>query len=140
MIINHNLSSINANRVLHYKNEEVDGSMRKLASGMRITRAGDDASGLAVSEKMRSQIRGLNRAEMNAWGLSTVDVERGMIFMPLGTPNLDFYGGNGDVGRPTPVWPRHHAGGRRLFRPWRRDIRLADRNRLPASTGTPPSW
>ncbi|MBL8993818.1 MAG: flagellin [Spirochaetia bacterium] len=80
MIINHNLSSINANRVLHYKNEEVDGSMRKLASGMRITRAGDDASGLAVSEKMRSQIRGLNRAEMNAQdGVSFIQTTEGYL-------------------------------------------------------------
>ena len=65
MIINHNISSINANRVLHFKNQEVDSSMSKLASGMRINKAGDDASGLAVSEKMRSQIRGLNQANLN---------------------------------------------------------------------------
>ncbi len=80
MIINHNLSSINANRVLNYKSEEVDSSMRKLASGMRITRAGDDASGLAVSEKMRSQIRGLNRAEMNAQdGVSFIQTAEGYL-------------------------------------------------------------
>jgi flagellin len=66
MIINHNLSAINANRVLFFKNEEVSSSMEKLASGMRINKAGDDASGLAVSEKMRSQIRGLHRAGLNA--------------------------------------------------------------------------
>ena len=65
MIINHNLSAINANRVLGMKNQAVDSSMSKLASGMRINQAGDDASGLAVSEKMRSQIRGLNRANLN---------------------------------------------------------------------------
>jgi len=65
MIINHNMSSINANNVLKFKVTDVSKSMEKLASGMRINRAGDDASGLAVSEKMRSQIRGLLQAERN---------------------------------------------------------------------------
>jgi flagellin len=66
MIINHNLSSINSNRVLFFKNWEVSHSMEKLSSGMRINKAGDDASGMAVSEKMRAQIRGLHRAGLNA--------------------------------------------------------------------------
>lgn len=80
MIINHNLSSINANRVLSFKNNEVDTSMEKLASGMRITRAGHDASGLAVSEKMRAQIRGLNRAEQNAQdGISFIQTTEGYL-------------------------------------------------------------
>lgn len=65
MIINHNMSSINADRVLNFKNKQVDKSMEKLASGLRINRAGDDASGLAVSEKLRSQVRGLNQAQKN---------------------------------------------------------------------------
>jgi len=65
MIINHNMSSINANRVLNFKTRDLDKSMEKLASGLRINRAGDDASNLAVSEKMRSQIRGLNQAQKN---------------------------------------------------------------------------
>jgi len=65
MIINHNMSSINANNVLKYKSAEVTRDMEKLSSGMKINRAGDDASGLAVSEKMRSQIRGLQQAEKN---------------------------------------------------------------------------
>jgi flagellin len=65
MIINHNLSAINANRVLGIKYKHVDKSMEKLASGERINRGGDDASGLAVSEKLRSQIRGLNQASEN---------------------------------------------------------------------------
>jgi len=65
MIINHNMSSINANNVLKFKVRDVDKTMEKLSSGMRINRAGDDASGLAVSEKMRAQIRGLNQAEKN---------------------------------------------------------------------------
>ena len=63
MIINHNMTSINANNVLKFKGVEVQKDMEKLSSGMKINRAGDDASGLAVSEKMRSQIRGLNQAE-----------------------------------------------------------------------------
>ncbi len=66
MIINHNLSALFADRQLKFNNLAADKDMEKLSSGYRITRAGDDASGLAVSEKMRSQIRGLRQAERNA--------------------------------------------------------------------------
>jgi len=66
MIINHNISSINTSRVLKFNNLEISKDMEKLSSGIRINRAADDASGLAVSEKMRSQIRGLIRAEKNS--------------------------------------------------------------------------
>lgn len=65
MIINHNMSALYANRILKFKNLDVDKDIAKLSSGERITRAGDDASGLAVSEKMRSQIRGLRQAGRN---------------------------------------------------------------------------
>lgn len=65
MIINHNMSAMYANRVLKFKSKDMDVSIQKLSSGMRINKAGDDASGLAVSEKMRSQIRGLNQANRN---------------------------------------------------------------------------
>ena len=65
MIINHNMSALFANRVLKFQNMEVNKNIEKLSSGLRINRAGDDASGLAVSEKLRSQIRGLNQAERN---------------------------------------------------------------------------
>jgi flagellin len=65
MIINHNISSIFSNRQLKLNEWSVDRNIEKLSSGMRINRAGDDASGLAVSEKMRSQVRGLIRAEQN---------------------------------------------------------------------------
>lgn len=65
MIINHNVSSIFANRQLAINNREADKGIEKLSSGLRINRAGDDASGLAVSEKMRSQVSGLRRAERN---------------------------------------------------------------------------
>jgi flagellin len=65
MIINHNMSAINANRVLGMTQGDIQKDLEKLSSGQRINRASDDASGLAVSEKMRSQIRGLNQAGQN---------------------------------------------------------------------------
>jgi flagellin len=65
MIINHNVSAMFANRMLGVQSQRVDSSIEKLSSGMRINKAADDASGLAVSEKLRSQIRGLNQAERN---------------------------------------------------------------------------
>ncbi|MCF7938876.1 MAG: flagellin [Spirochaetales bacterium] len=66
MIINHNMSAIFAHRQTQVNSQNLDKDMEKLSSGERINRAGDDASGLAVSEKMRSQIRGMRRAEKNA--------------------------------------------------------------------------
>jgi flagellin len=78
MIINHNMSAINANRTLKVNNGNIASSMSKLSSGMRINKAGDDASGLAVSEKMRSQIRGLNQASDNAAnGISFIQATEG---------------------------------------------------------------
>ena len=65
MIINHNMSSLYANRTLGISNDQLMGTIEKLSSGQRINKAADDASGLAVSEKMRSQIRGLNQANRN---------------------------------------------------------------------------
>ena len=65
MIVNHNMSALFVNRVLKFRGLDVDRDVAKLSSGERITRAGDDASGLAVSEKMRSQIRGLKQAARN---------------------------------------------------------------------------
>ena len=80
MIINHNLSAQFANRQLGVTNGEVSRNMEKLSSGMRINRAGDDASGLAVSEKMRSQIRGLNQASKNAAnGISFIQTTEGYL-------------------------------------------------------------
>jgi len=80
MIINHNMSSINANNVLKFKTRDVDKVMEKLSSGMRINRGGDDASGLAVSEKMRAQIRGLNQAEKNIQnGVSFIQATEGYL-------------------------------------------------------------
>ncbi len=80
MIINHNLSAINSHRVLKFQHWNVSKNMEKLASGMRINRAGDDASGLAVSEKMRSQIAGLRQAERNTEdGMSLIQTTEGYL-------------------------------------------------------------
>jgi len=65
MIINHNMSALFANRQLKFTEVDVQKDIEKLSSGQRINRGGDDASGLAVSEKLRAQIRGLNQAERN---------------------------------------------------------------------------
>ena len=80
MIINHNLSAMFADRSLRVTNLSVEKGMEKLSSGLRINRAGDDASGLAVSEKMRSQIRGLQRASKNAQdGISFIQTTEGYL-------------------------------------------------------------
>jgi flagellin len=80
MIINHNMSAHYANRQLGTNFNEVAKSIEKLSSGERINRAGDDASGLAVSEKMRSQIRGLNQAERNIQnGVSFIQATEGYL-------------------------------------------------------------
>ncbi len=80
MIVNHNLSAINAHRVLKFNEWAVNKNIEKLSSGFRINRAGDDASGLAVSEKMRSQIRGLRQAERNTEdGISFIQTTEGYL-------------------------------------------------------------
>ncbi|HOK03089.1 MAG TPA: flagellin [Spirochaetota bacterium] len=80
MIINHNMSAINANKVVKFKHWDVEKSMETLSSGMRINKAGDDASGLAVSEKMRAQINGLRQAERNTEdGMSFVQTTEGYL-------------------------------------------------------------
>lgn len=80
MIINHNISAINANRVLKNNDLSLSKSLEKVASGLKINRAGDDASGLAVSEKMRSQIRGLYQANRNTEsGISFIQVAEGYL-------------------------------------------------------------
>jgi flagellin len=65
MIINHNMSALFANRQVKFNELDLNKDIEKLSSGLRINKAGDDASGLAVSEKLRSQIRGLNQAGRN---------------------------------------------------------------------------
>lgn len=80
MVINHNMTSINANNNLKFKNVSLGKDIEKLSSGQRINRAGDDAANLAVSEKMRSQIRGLNQAEKNIQnGVSFVQATEGYL-------------------------------------------------------------
>ena len=66
MRINHNLSALNAWRALGQTDNAMTKSLERLSSGLRINRAADDAAGLAISEKMRGQIRGLNQAIRNA--------------------------------------------------------------------------
>jgi flagellin len=80
MIINHNMSAINANRVLGMTQGDIQKDLEKLSSGQRINRASDDASGLAVSEKMRAQIRGLNQAGQNIQnGISFIQTSEGYL-------------------------------------------------------------
>ena len=80
MVINHNMSAMYANRSLGATNTDMQSNMEKLSSGMKINRAGDDASGLAVSEKMRSQIRGLNQASRNITnGVSFIQATEGYL-------------------------------------------------------------
>ena len=66
MIINHNMNAMNAHRNMGVNNNNSAKAMEKLSSGLRINRAGDDAAGIAISEKMRCQIRGLDQASRNA--------------------------------------------------------------------------
>jgi len=80
MIINHNMSAMYANRQLGVTGAETAKNMEKLASGQRINKAGDDASGLAVSEKLRGQIRGLNQAVKNIEnGVSFIQTTEGYL-------------------------------------------------------------
>ncbi|PKA03357.1 flagellin [Leptospira ellisii] len=80
MIINHNISALRTNNVLKSVNKELDKTMEKLSTGLRINRAGDDALGFAMSEKMRTQIRGLAQAERNVMdGVSFIQVTEGTL-------------------------------------------------------------
>ena len=80
MIINHNLASQNTYRQLSTNNLNTAKSLEKLSSGLRINRAGDDAAGLAISEKMRGQIRGLDQASRNAQdGISLIQSAEGSL-------------------------------------------------------------
>ena len=78
MIVQHNITSMNANRQLGIVGSNLAKSTEKLSSGYRINRAADDAAGLAISEKMRAQVRGLNRASDNAQdGISLIQTAEG---------------------------------------------------------------
>ena len=80
MVVQHNLTAMNANRQLGITTGQQAKSAEKLSSGYRINRAADDAAGLSISEKMRSQIRGLNKASSNAQdGISLIQVAEGAL-------------------------------------------------------------
>jgi flagellin len=79
-VVQHNMTAMNANRQLGITQGVQAKSSEKLSSGYRINRAGDDAAGLAISEKMRSQIRGLNKASANAQdGISAIQIAEGAL-------------------------------------------------------------
>ena len=80
MVVQHNLTAMNSNRQLSITTSQQAKSSEKLSSGFRINRAADDAAGLTISEKMRSQVRGLNRASANAQdGISLIQVAEGAL-------------------------------------------------------------
>lgn len=80
MVVQHNLSAMNTSRQMNSVSSAMSKSTEKLSSGYKINRAGDDAAGLSISEKMRSQIRGLNKAASNAQdGISLVQVAEGAL-------------------------------------------------------------
>ena len=80
MVVQHNLTAMNTNRQLGIIGKSQQKSTEKLSSGYRINRAGDDAAGLSISEKMRSQIRGLNKASNNAQnGISLIQTAEGAL-------------------------------------------------------------
>ncbi len=80
MVVQHNLSAMNTNRQMGTVTSALSKSTEKLSSGYRINRAADDAAGLSISEKMRSQIRGLNKASSNAEdGISLIQVAEGAL-------------------------------------------------------------
>ena len=80
MIINHNMNALNAHRNMGVNNTAAGKSMEKLSSGLRINRAGDDAAGLAISEKMRGQIRGLEQSSRNSSdGISMIQTAEGAL-------------------------------------------------------------
>ena len=78
MVVQHNITSMNANRQLGLVGKNLAKATEKLSSGYKINRAADDAAGLSISEKMRSQIRGLKRASSNAQdGISLIQTAEG---------------------------------------------------------------
>ena len=80
MVVQHNLSAMNSNRMLGITQGTLSSSTEKLSSGYKINRAADDAAGLAISEKMRKQIRGLTQASSNAEdGISAVQTAEGAL-------------------------------------------------------------
>ena len=80
MVVQHNISAMNANRMLGITQGSLAKSTEKLSSGYKVNRAADDAAGLSISEKMRKQIRGLTQASLNAQdGISAVQTAEGAL-------------------------------------------------------------
>ena len=80
MVVQHNLRAMNSNRMLGITSSAQSKSTEKLSSGYKVNRAADDAAGLAISEKMRRQIRGLTQASLNAQdGISAVQTAEGAL-------------------------------------------------------------
>ena len=80
MRVQHNIIALNTNRNLAFNNTQTSKALEKLSTGFKINRAGDDAAGLSISEKMRAQIRGLNRAAVNAQvGISLIQTAEGAL-------------------------------------------------------------
>ena len=80
MIINHNISAMNSYRNVNTMDNKINSSLEKLSSGLRINKAGDDAAGLAISEKMRGQVKGLDMASKNAQdGISLIQTAEGAL-------------------------------------------------------------
>ncbi|MBQ5314913.1 MAG: hypothetical protein J6J52_02700, partial [Oscillospiraceae bacterium] len=80
MVVQHNLSAMNSTRLLGVNQSSLSKNLEKLSSGYSINRAGDNAAGLAISEKMRSQIAGLNQASTNSQdGISMVQTFEGAL-------------------------------------------------------------
>ena len=80
MRINHNIAALNTHRQLGANNTQASKNIEKLSSGLKINRAGDDAAGLAISEKMRGQIRGLDMASKTAQdGISLIQTAEGAL-------------------------------------------------------------
>jgi flagellin len=80
MVVQHNLTAMNANRMFNLTQSSLSSSTEKLSSGYKINRAADDAAGLSISEKMRKQIRGLTQASANAEdGISAVQTAEGAL-------------------------------------------------------------
>ena len=80
MRIQHNISALNTHRNLSFNNTQASKNLEKLSSGFKINRAGDDAAGLAISEKMRAQVRGLDMATKNSQdGISLIQTAEGAL-------------------------------------------------------------
>ena len=80
MVVQHNMAAMNANRMLGVTTGQQAKSTEKLSSGFKINRAADDAAGLSISEKMRKQIKGLNKASSNAQdGISLIQTAEGAL-------------------------------------------------------------